>query len=810
MTVSIRNLTTALRSRSSAITTSGGDRSDPALYSAAYTNRRQVGRAIGEEIGGFVAMTPGVQALLRYSFDRMPPVISRADGEAIRNAFPEYLGDEIPESIRVGIGSLEDDQFLLNGDFERYPDFSSIDTEAHRIQPLEEIVTGDFPLATTSVLETIFEGAYNRSEIVSGLTRDTTRSDLQGMVLQATELFNMVTPDVVEGALARVGDIQGLLQLRTLANQSNLEEFLKDFNLGSFFANTGIFGGFLDEIQKVTDQFTTVFNDIESKIDDVIPNISGALIDDVARVIDPNIRSTLQNALGVNGLDESTIANVLKPLVDNNLQAAAEFIRDFPTGLTDLGEITRVLEGISIDPRDIIEGFSDLGDINVRELVSGFGGWNGANTNVADPVTNEQIQPRGSNTTADGSGAYAFDYVDTAEEFEADVSSTTRDIVRTVLHFVDAPPGSNPNANDLHELHSAELDGIQYHYIIRRNGRVQRGRPISSAGVSGADSIDIAIVGSTTDNGTGSVNGRLDEAATIEQQRSYREMMGAFFRVIPGGDTELSADIVNDPDALDPRGSSQIPTPEYEREAAAARVAAPTFMPQEVNNCVHGRGGGSVHRPSGSAPDGAALGVQPYTGPGVSTDNTLRGNTSNVDNRLMQVFEESMAAVGLSGDVGSGYRPIVAELGGGRGRDRAGSTSGRHQGFAIDVDLYSGSAILSINVPEHLALIQEFCRVYARNCVSRGYTPGFGFPTNGTNNYMGPTRFHFDIARTLETGSRVNLSSGVSNYWLNPAQNWLPGILSEVGLGSTDRVNGPSGAVSMATLMSASGNVLAS
>jgi len=815
MAVKLTQLSNELRNRSNqvdrVVKRNLGNRSDFRLWEAAFSNNRNVGRATGEERGGFVALTPSIQPTLQYAFDRPPTVTVRADGERIYEEFPEYLGEEIPENIRLGIATYDDDSWIEQANFEDWPTFDA-DPEEANLQPLEEIVTADYSVATTSVLETIFEGAYSRQEIVNELTFESARQDVQDYVLEAVDTFNMVTPETPEDALSPIGQIQALLEERKKENEEETEEFLRDFNLSTFFTNVGIFGGFLGDIENAVSSFTQTFNDIQTTISQVVPDISGSIIDDVARSIDSGIRETIQEATG-GFVDDNTLQQILKPLVNNDLQSAANIISELPDGLTDIGQITVILERIDLDPSNLIEGFSQSPDSNTREIVNDSRGWNGANTRVSSTAQNEELQPRATNTSSVVEDeSYSFDYVDTAEEFEAEVAASSRDLLTVVIHFVEAPAGTDPDTNTIHDLHSrGGFDGVQYHYIIRRSGRVQRARPINESGVSGDGVIDIAFVGSTGVVSGENFNGILDESTNVAQQRSWREMMTAFFRIVPGGDVELAetfnAEPIN-PDARDPRGRDQIPdNPAVGQENSFQRPGAAGFDPGLVTNCIHGRGGGVVNRPNGNNSGGYSGGnaIQPYTGPGVSTNNTVRGNTNNVDNRLLQVFEQSLAGVGLSANCSSGYRPIVDFQ---TGTDTAGSTSGRHQGFAMDVQLYSGDTILSILVPEQLALIQEFLRTYVSNCAGRGYTPGFGVMST-SRRYMGPSTFHFDIARTLETGARVNLGGG-TNYWVRPIRPWVVQIFDEAGITATGRVRGPSGAVSMNTLRNASGGVIAS
>lgn len=87
-----------------------------------------------------------------------------------------------------------------------------------------------------------------------------------------------------------------------------------------------------------------------------------------------------------------------------------------------------------------------------------------------------------------------------------------RDINRIVIHCAATKPSMDIGAAEIRRWH---VDGngwrdIGYHFIIRRNGRLERGRPVPEAGahVAGhnADSIGICLVGGLNEQGQPDAN----------------------------------------------------------------------------------------------------------------------------------------------------------------------------------------------------------------------------------------------------------------------------------------------------------------
>lgn len=87
-----------------------------------------------------------------------------------------------------------------------------------------------------------------------------------------------------------------------------------------------------------------------------------------------------------------------------------------------------------------------------------------------------------------------------------------RDITRIIIHCSATPPGMNIGATEIRRWH-VEGNGwndIGYHFIIRRSGRIEHGRPLSEAGAHVAghngNSIGICMIGGLNEQGKAAVN----------------------------------------------------------------------------------------------------------------------------------------------------------------------------------------------------------------------------------------------------------------------------------------------------------------
>lgn len=137
-----------------------------------------------------------------------------------------------------------------------------------------------------------------------------------------------------------------------------------------------------------------------------------------------------------------------------------------------------------------------------------------------------------------------FTYVDSKEELGAEFRKIKRIITSMVIHASETYTNQNIGSEELHIEHNAkDLDGLQYHFVIRRDGKLQRGRPLDTVGksstVSGHDvrSIDVCLVGGLNCS-TGCENPdqyRSSQSFTREQMTTLESVCEAFYRRYHGG-----------------------------------------------------------------------------------------------------------------------------------------------------------------------------------------------------------------------------------------------------------------------------------
>lgn len=152
---------------------------------------------------------------------------------------------------------------------------------------------------------------------------------------------------------------------------------------------------------------------------------------------------------------------------------------------------------------------------------------------------------------------YDFSYISSIEELQAELRSITREITEVVVHWSDSYTNKHLTAEQIHDGQIAVgIDGIGYHYVIRRDGTLQRGRPAVTEGQHSANhnkrSIAICFVGGyNCPTGTEDPTQFLSAASlTREQMTTFDLFCGTFFVYYPGGQILGHNDI--EPQEIDP------------------------------------------------------------------------------------------------------------------------------------------------------------------------------------------------------------------------------------------------------------------
>lgn len=145
-----------------------------------------------------------------------------------------------------------------------------------------------------------------------------------------------------------------------------------------------------------------------------------------------------------------------------------------------------------------------------------------------------------------------FEYVASVEELDAEIHSIERDVKRVVVHASETTNDKNIGAGEIHAVNNAlGFDGIVYHYVIRRDGRLQRGRPVNKPGehtsnpkIDG-ESIGIVMVGGLNCSAgeANPVNFRSSRSFTMAQFNTLEKFINSFYHRYPGGEVSGHNDI---------------------------------------------------------------------------------------------------------------------------------------------------------------------------------------------------------------------------------------------------------------------------
>lgn len=158
-----------------------------------------------------------------------------------------------------------------------------------------------------------------------------------------------------------------------------------------------------------------------------------------------------------------------------------------------------------------------------------------------------------------GAGDPIFPYISSLEELLADIKNVKREVTEVVVHWTETHTNKNIGSEEINKYHrDARLDGIGYHYVIRRDGSLQRGRPVSLVGQHAPinshnlRSIGIVFVGGiNVPSGTpNSENFLSAQSLTRSQINTFDHFCRSIYSIFPGAQIVGHSNI--DDDEFDP------------------------------------------------------------------------------------------------------------------------------------------------------------------------------------------------------------------------------------------------------------------
>jgi N-acetylmuramoyl-L-alanine amidase len=137
--------------------------------------------------------------------------------------------------------------------------------------------------------------------------------------------------------------------------------------------------------------------------------------------------------------------------------------------------------------------------------------------------------------------AKVFTYVGSVEELDAEFTNITRKVSEVIVHATETFTNKDIGSEAIHSDMQQNGKRIGYHYVIRRDGRLQRGRPVNREGEHTAshnkNSIGIVMVGGINQSsGIESPTTYLSPRSfTRAQYTTLEQFLRSFYRRYPGG-----------------------------------------------------------------------------------------------------------------------------------------------------------------------------------------------------------------------------------------------------------------------------------
>ena len=314
----------------------------------------------------------------------------------------------------------------------------------------------------------------------------------------------MLTLDKLNTSLKTVKNTINIGELNNSANQS-----ISDFN-SLFKAKGKKVGDIVEGFEVVADEGLDLEKDTLSPVvgrisEDValelkktstqkanIATITGLSVDDgflesaISNTnplgIDKTLNKISNDTSGITSITQNLSVGTNTSLADallNNLSAqgvANNFVTDFTNITNSSSDLINFLQ------TELSENVvsSVTGDTSVKSAIQSNLGSSFKSSLLSDnPVIVNSVGSFNGKLTPDD---YEFTFVNTVEELLLEFRNSEREFSQMIIEFTDEFVDDNFDARDFHNLYSSEdfaaYDGIPYHYLMRKDGRIQRGRPL--------------------------------------------------------------------------------------------------------------------------------------------------------------------------------------------------------------------------------------------------------------------------------------------------------------------------------------------
>lgn len=403
-------------------------------------------------------------------------------------------------------------------------------------------------------------------------------SNIKDQFLESTGIGGLINKvnGVIDNATKMLGDIT-----------SNITA-----NLGSIVQQSlgGVSGDLATHVSTLaTDLVSSELQDLTEPLTNKIRSVSntaleirntpslGGLIQNMTEDITQNLSNRV-NAL-VPGMGGIVVASVISGIAAGGEQkvnaiktviledGAVKTLGDKVTPVEPIAEAKTVSEAVKVIVKNAEENGATAAEIanvkNAAEKIEKELNDNNFNPKIAGLLAVEASSPQGAPFVLDLSKK--FTYVSSVEELELEFSSkllseSSRSINTVVLHASETFSNKNIGAEEIEAIVSKTgdpEDEIPYHYVIRRDGRLQRGKPVEEEGNHCAKSsnvnptsIGVVMVGGINRASTEQPWETSSSSFTRAQFDTLEQFLSTYYFHFPSGEVLGHSDV--EEEELDP------------------------------------------------------------------------------------------------------------------------------------------------------------------------------------------------------------------------------------------------------------------
>lgn len=390
-----------------------------------------------------------------------------------------------------------------------------------------------------SVAQDVAAGAFNdiaeKLTPIASLKKTKSPSDLRSAVSNSTGISGLTAKlTSAKNVLDKVPSVNSLLgKVPTALGGvtdllSDAKELGEKIQSGTDSLIDAINEGLTGILQNVSEKLTGA---AKSKINGFLPG--GATIDD------QEMKDILaQFAEGTPASQAKAVVNIAK----NNTELSDEMrgVIASAKGETQLQlqeDVIRRARELKIPEEDITESINFLSytDAELKKLDTTIAGSKVIDSNFFGESVN--ISKNNTDWTGRTSPDDVFTYIASKEELESEVRTIIREVTEVIIHATETYTDKDIGSIEINNIHK-ELgyDGIGYHYVIRRDGRLQRGRPVNRVGEHtegrNRNSIGVVMVGGiNVSSGTKDPLSYLSaQSFTRAQYTTLETLLGAIYK----------------------------------------------------------------------------------------------------------------------------------------------------------------------------------------------------------------------------------------------------------------------------------------